>query len=80
MEEPNIKAKAPAMVELEANKQYAWCACGHSKNESGLCDGSHKVTSFKPIMFSVEENKKAAICMCKHSGKKPFCDGTHKTL
>ena len=26
------------------------------------------------------EDEKVAFCRCGHTGKKPFCDGTHKRL
>ena len=37
---PLIAAKAPAMADLEAGKDYFWCACGNSANQP-FCDGSH---------------------------------------
>ena len=69
----------PKMVELEAGKNYAWCACGRSKNQP-WCDGSHVETNIKPKIFKVEENKKAAMCMCKQTKNPPFCDGSHNKL
>jgi len=79
MAEPNIAAKEPKEVELEAGKKYAWCACGLSKNQP-FCDGSHRTTEFKPLIFTVEEKKTVALCQCKHTKTPPYCDGTHKTL
>ena len=79
MAEPNIAFKFPAKVELEAGKNYAWCACGLSEKQP-FCDGHHKTTEFKPIVFKAEESKTVFLCQCKHSHNKPYCDGTHKTL
>ncbi|HPF50908.1 MAG TPA: CDGSH iron-sulfur domain-containing protein [Draconibacterium sp.] len=78
MNKPVIAQKAPKMVTLEPGT-YFWCACGRSQNQP-FCDGSHKVTEFKPMAFSVEEKKDVWLCQCKHSGNKPYCDGTHRTL
>jgi len=74
-----IAQKAPYAVELEADKTYAWCACGRSANQP-FCDGSHKETGLSPIVFKAEESKTAYLCGCKRTGDKPHCDGTHKTL
>lgn len=41
MSEPVIAQKAPIPVEVEAGKDYWWCACGQSKRQP-FCDGSHK--------------------------------------
>ena len=79
MADPTIAQKAPYKVELKAGEQYWWCACGLSKSQP-FCDGSHKVTEFRPIQYKAEETKDAWLCGCKHSAGKPFCDGTHKTL
>lgn len=76
MENSKVAGKTPMMVDLEAGKNYAWCACGHSSNQP-WCDGSHKGTGMSPVVFKVDENKKAAMCMCKQTGNSPFCDGSH---
>ncbi len=78
MSKPTIARKTPEMVELEAGKKYAWCACGNSKSQP-FCDGSHKGTEFSPVIFTAEGGTKA-MCMCKHSGNKPYCDGSHSKL
>jgi CDGSH-type Zn-finger protein len=47
-------------------------------------DGPYEVTG--PITITdadgnvVEQTDKAFLCRCGHSGKKPFCDGTHKRI
>ena len=79
MSDPTIAAKFPAKAELEPGKNYAWCACGLSKNQP-FCDGSHKTTDLKPVIFKVEEKKTAYLCQCKHTKNPPYCDGTHKSL
>jgi len=77
--EPKIAQKGPYVVNLEAGKEYYWCACGQSKNQP-FCDGSHQGTEFKPVLFTAVETKKAYLCGCKHSKKPPFCDGSHAKL
>jgi CDGSH-type Zn-finger protein len=79
MSQPNIAQKSPFKVELKEGEQYWWCACGLSKNQP-FCDGSHKVTEFRPIQFKATETKEAYLCGCKQAGSKPFCDGTHRKL
>ena len=78
MSEPQIPQKSPYVQEMEPGK-YAWCACGHSKNQP-FCDGSHRGSGMTPVIVSIEEKQTVAWCGCKHNRKKPFCDGTHKTL
>jgi CDGSH-type Zn-finger protein len=78
-EEPRVAGTSPKAVELEADKKYAFCTCGRSENQP-FCDGSHKVTSFKPHVFTAEQPGEAWLCMCKQTGNVPFCDGTHKTV
>ena len=77
--EPKIAQKAPYVVELEAGKNYHWCACGQSKNQP-FCDGSHRGSEFTPVSFTPEVSGKQYLCGCKHSKNKPFCDGTHRNL
>jgi len=79
MPEPHIAAKSPIAVELEAGKNYAWCACGHSQKQP-FCDGSHRGSEFVPLVFKLEEKKTAHLCRCKHSNNKPYCDGSHAKL
>lgn len=74
-----IIEKHPEMVDLEADKNYAWCACGLSSKKT-FCDGSHKSTEMSPLIFKVDEPKKAAICLCKQTNNPPYCDGTHAKL
>lgn len=66
-------------VELEAGKNYAWCACGKSSRQP-FCDGTHKGSGMVPVIFQVEESKTFYLCMCKQTNKPGFCDGTHKGL
>ena len=80
MSEPNIAAKEPFAVEVEAGKTYYWCACGKSAKQP-FCDGSHsQVPGFSPREFKIEEKKKVALCQCKKTANPPFCDGTHSRL
>ena len=76
---PIIAQKAPYPVEVEAGKNYFWCACGKSAKQP-FCDGSHKTTSITPVKYTAEESKTVYFCGCKHSSKSPLCDGTHKSL
>ena len=79
MEKPISADNKPMMVDLEKDKNYAWCSCGKSSNQP-WCDGSHKGSEFSPKIFKVEESKKAAMCMCKRSANPPFCDGSHAKI
>jgi len=79
MATPTIADKAPAAVELEAGKTYAWCTCGNSKGQP-WCDGSHQGSDFSPQVFKAEESKTAYMCQCKHTNNPGFCDGSHKSL
>ncbi|MEL6834316.1 MAG: CDGSH iron-sulfur domain-containing protein, partial [Bacteroidota bacterium] len=79
MSQPNIAAKAPIPVELEAGKTYAWCTCGSSTNQP-FCDGKHQGSEFTPHVFTAEETKTAYMCQCKHTANPGFCDGAHKNL
>ena len=79
MEKPNVAGTSPQMVELEADKTYAWCACGKSAHKT-FCDGSHKGSSFSPKVFVPENSTQAAICLCKNTANPPYCDGSHNSL
>jgi CDGSH-type Zn-finger protein len=78
-EQPTIGGTAPIAVEVEAGKDYYWCACGKSAKQP-FCDGSHKGSGFSPLKFTAPETKKAFFCTCKQTGATPLCDGSHKKL
>eukprot|EP00756_Hemistasia_phaeocysticola_P049845 Hpha_TRINITY_DN2442_c0_g1::TRINITY_DN2442_c0_g1_i1::g.24548::m.24548 len=66
--------------EVEADKEYWWCACGLSKNQP-WCDGSHTGTGIYPVQVEFPQGvPRHSLCTCKASGKAPFCDGKHKQL
>ena len=74
-----VAAKAPFAIEVEAGKNYFWCACGKS-NKQPFCDGSHQGGEFTPVKYTAAVSKKVFFCGCKQSGKAPLCDGTHGKL
>ena len=77
--EPVPAQKAPYGVNVEAGKDYWWCACGLSKNQP-FCDGTHKGSGLAPMKYTAQKTGDAWLCACKHSSNKPLCDGTHKNL
>lgn len=79
MSTPEIAAKAPFPVDVEAGKDYWWCACGKSRKQP-FCDGSHKGTEFVPVKYTATESRKVFFCGCKQTGKPVMCDGTHNRL
>jgi CDGSH-type Zn-finger protein len=79
MTEPVIAQKKPVIVELEAGKEYWWCACGRSKTQP-FCDGSHQGTGIEPLGFREDKGGKRGMCCCKRTTTPPYCDGTHKAL
>ena len=79
MAEPMIAQKKPYGIEVEAGKDYWWCACGQSA-EQPFCDGSHKATEFRPMQYSATKSETVWFCGCKRSSDKPSCDGTHKNV
>lgn len=79
MPEPVVAQKSPYGVDVEAGKDYWWCACGQSKDQP-FCDGSHRGTGFSPVQHTAEEDGKVWFCGCKKTGDVPQCDGTHNKL
>lgn len=68
--------KQPIEIEVEAGKEYWWCACGKSKTQP-FCDGSHKETSLSPLKYTPTESGTVWFCVCKKTGNRPLCDGSH---
>ena len=64
-------------VEIEAGKDYRWCACGKSAQQP-YCDGSHRGSEFAPFSFTATRSEIVWLCGCKNTGTPPFCDGSHK--
>ena len=79
MDQPKIAQRAPYAVQVEADKKYFWCSCGHSSKQP-YCDGAHKGTEFTPVMQTFEEAKTVYFCGCKSTAGQPFCDGAHAHL
>jgi CDGSH-type Zn-finger protein len=78
-EQPATGGRLPIPVEVEAGKDYWWCACGKSATQP-FCDGSHKGSGFSPLQFTAPESKKVFFCTCKRTATMPLCDGSHKNL
>ena len=79
MSEPVVAQKSPFGVEVEAGRDYWWCACGRSGNQP-FCDGSHKGTGFGPAQYTAAEAETVWFCGCKHTDSVPLCDGSHKNV
>lgn len=79
MSSPIVVQAEPFCVEVEAGKNYAWCACGRSEKQP-WCDGSHRDTEFLPVVWKAEKSETVFLCGCKSTGDKPYCDGTHNML
>jgi CDGSH iron-sulfur domain-containing protein 3 len=77
MSKPIRAADSPFAINVEAGKNYFWCACGGSKNQP-FCDGSHRGTEFTPVKYTADENKTVFFCGCKATASQPLCDGSHK--
>ncbi len=76
MANPIAADNKPVTVNLDAGKEYFWCACGRSKSQP-FCDGSHRGTGITPLRFTAEQTGDAALCQCKGTRNRPFCDGSH---
>jgi CDGSH-type Zn-finger protein len=68
--------KQPIAIDVEAGKEYWWCACGKSKTQP-FCDGSHKGSEFSPLQYTAKESGTVWFCVCKQTGNQPLCDGSH---
>jgi CDGSH-type Zn-finger protein len=79
MPKGHIAATAPIRIDVEAGKDYWWCACGRSKTQP-FCDGSHKGSEFRPVQWKAEQSGPKWFCACKQTNGQPFCDGSHKRL
>jgi CDGSH iron-sulfur domain-containing protein 3 len=79
MPKGHVAGNAPVKVDVEAGKDYWWCACGQSKNQP-FCDGSHKGSAFTPVQWKAEASGPKWFCTCKQTNGEPFCDGSHKAL
>ncbi len=76
-EQPVASQNEPYAVEVEAGKDYYWCACGRSKTQP-YCDGSHEGTGIEPLAFTAEKTEQVHLCGCRKTATPPFCDGAHK--
>ena len=79
MAEPISAQKAPYGIQVEAGREYWWCACGHSKSQP-FCDGSHKGTGFAPLQYTADRSAEVWFCGCKQTQGKPLCDGSHNRI
>jgi len=79
MNKGKVASKSPFAIEVEANKNYAWCSCGLSENQP-FCDGKHKGSEFAPQIIKFDEAKTVYFCGCKQTENPCYCDGSHKEL
>ncbi len=79
MAEPISAQKAPYGIQVEAGREYWWCACGRSKSQP-FCDGSHKGTGLAPMQYTAEKSAEVWFCGCKQTQGRPLCDGSHNRI
>jgi len=79
MSEPVIAQNSPYGADVEAGKDYWWCACGRSESQP-FCDGSHKGSGLSPQQYVATDSTKIWFCGCKKTGDVPICDGTHSKI
>jgi CDGSH-type Zn-finger protein len=79
MEKAVVAQKSPYQVDVEAGRNYFWCACGRSQKQP-FCDGSHKGTGLTPVPYKADATRPVWLCGCKQTKSPPMCDGTHKSL
>ena len=75
----------PIAVEVEAGKNYWWCACGARKKQP-FCDGSHKGSSFTPmngrrtnrsgVLLRLQADRERSRCA---TARKRRCRAVHDT-
>ena len=76
MTQPVRASDTPFAVDVEAGKDYWWCACGLSANQP-FCDGSHKITDLTPVKYEATKTRTVFFCGCKATANQPLCDGSH---
>ncbi|MCX7660645.1 MAG: CDGSH iron-sulfur domain-containing protein [Caldimonas manganoxidans] len=78
MATPVRASNGPFAVQVEAGKDYWWCACGLSTHQP-FCDGSHRAQGvFTPVKYSATRDTTVWFCGCKSTANAPLCDGSHK--
>ena len=73
---PDVPTASPLPVEVQAGREYLWCACGRSATQP-LCDGSHAGTGAAPLRYAATTTGTIWLCGCRRSARAPLCDGTH---
>ena len=78
MAEPIPAQKAPYGVNIEAGKDYWWCAM-RAQREPTLLRRFTQIGGLAPQKFSATETKQVWLCGSS-SANKPFCDRSHKSI
>lgn len=79
MSEPIVAQPSPYGIEVEAGREYFWCACGKSAKQP-FCDGKHRGTGLAPVAYTAKETGTVWFCGCKATREQPLCDGSHNKL